>query len=365
MSSYISNFSKSYLLVALASFAFLIGITSVINFTVDPGGIYHQDKDKYQYLATTSLDSKYGVILPSSTDDRKYKKSVALNLGKADCVIIGSSHVMQASSHRDEKFFPEICNAIINLGVSGATLEDYIILSSLVMRNKSAQRGLGLKFIFGIDPWSMGPNRDMRWINYGDDEVWYINNLMGNDNKISAAGAGKISNLINFDYLVRSVSLLVDTALTEKEIIIVNHPVDPEKGIEDYVTLPDLSIVYSEKVLNSFRAKPIVSGGENYKSSFLEESSAMELFENHIRGIRDAGYSVIFLMTPYAPNVFMADSETKKQLEHMEPIIRGLANTLNIPLYGSFNPSKLNCLNEDFYDHMHPKASCLAKIPAN
>jgi hypothetical protein len=177
VSSYISNFSKSYLLVAIASFAFLIGITSVINFTVDPGGIYHQDKEKYQYLAIRSLDSKYGVVLPSSTDDRKYKKSIALNFGNADCVIIGSSHVMQASSYRDENFFPEICKFIINLGVSGATLEDYMILSSLVMRNKSAQRDL--KFIFGIDPWSMGPNRDMRWVNYGDDEVYLINNLMG------------------------------------------------------------------------------------------------------------------------------------------------------------------------------------------
>lgn len=364
MSSSTSSFNeKRFLFVTLFSFIVLVGLTAGLNYAVDPAGIYHVDTSWYENLVKAKLNSKFGVVLPSSVDDRKYRKATALNFNIADCVIIGSSHIMQISSFRETKSLNSLCNNLINLGVSGATLEDYIILSSLALRNNLQNNKL--KIIFGIDPWSLGFNRDIRWTNYGPEEEHIIHAML-KDKINTISSAEKVLNLINLQYLYETITELFNKHTDRKEISILIDPVDPEHGQDNYVTLPDNSIIYSSEVLKNFSSTPIPVGGENYKSNYLEDPRAIEIFSTHIYRIQEFGHAVYFLMTPYAPNVFKAHkSETKAQLEHMEPVIRKLGIDLNIPVFGSFNPSLIGCSDNDFYDHMHPKASCLAKIQAN
>ena len=354
---------KRFLVVTLFSFIILSGLTAGLNYAVDPAGIYHEDATRYENLVKAKLNSKFGVVLPSSLDDRKYRKATALNFSSKDCVIIGSSHIMQISSFREKKSLNSLCINLINLGVSGGTLEDYIILSSLALKNNLNNNKL--KFIFGIDPWSLGFNRDIRWTNFGPEEEAMIHSLLGYKKNIISS-AEKSLNLINLQYFYETISELMKRANYRQGLLILDEPVDPERGHEEYVTLPDNSIIYSSEVLNKFSSTPVPVGGENYKSNYIEDPGAIEVFSAHVHGIKEKGHAVYLLMTPYAPNVFKADiSETKAQLEHMEPVIRNLGNDLNLPVFGSFNAKTIGCSDNDFYDHMHPKASCLAKIQTN
>ena len=363
MSSFTSSSSQNYLGISLIAFLIFSLSAAGINYLTDPAGIYHQDDDLYNNLAAITLNSENGVVLPKAIDERKYKKALALNFKHTDCIIIGSSHVMQVSSHRHIKSLPTLCNSLINLGVSGATLEDYIVSSEIVLKNKSISSNL--KFVFGIDPWSMGFDRDERWVNYGNHEISIISSLR-NENRKTIHSTSKYLNLINFDYLYQSLNHLLSTLDTQYESVHLNQAVNPDIGIDSPVTLPDGSIIYSKDTISNFSKTPIPYGGSHYKSDHLDDKEAIALFEDQIRKILNSGHPVYFLLTPYAPNVFKStNSKTKSQIDHMEPIIRQLANNLGIPVFGSYYPQNIGCDDLDFYDHMHPKASCLTKIVTN
>ncbi len=82
-----------------------------------------------------------------------------------------------------------------------------------------------------------------------------------------------------------------------------------------------------------------------------------------VHSIKDDGIDVIFLMTPYHPNVWADESSsTTKALLEMESVIRALGEENNIPVLGSYNPEKIGCNEDEFYDFMHATASCLSKI---
>ena len=41
-----------------------------------------------------------------------------------------------------------------------------------------------------------------------------------------------------------------------------------------------------------------------------------------------------------------------------------LANDLGLRLLGSYDPNKVGCLEQEFFDGMHPRGSCMAKALA-
>lgn len=363
MNSFTSSSNRIYLLIILSTSITLASVIAATNYIVDPSGIYHYDRDRYKELAIQTLNSEHGIVLPTSSNNRRYKKEIALNFGNdIDCIVIGSSHVKQVSSHREEKSLSGICGKIINLGVDGASLEDYLILGWLALQNPNITRGV--KFIFGIDPWSIGFNRDKRWINYGIDSSTIKALIQKED--IDNTRTSKLENLINIDYFMTAVKELPTRMRGENKARVLTSPPDTVAGIEKPVNLPDGSLIYSSEFISEHNSTPIPINGLSYKSESLEDPIALEIFEQYIRTTVQPGREVFFLMTPYAPNVFIGDNtQAIKQLEHMELVIKALARTLGIETLGSYNPRKMGCINSEFYDYMHPKSSCLRKIKTN
>ena len=54
--------------------------------------------------------------------------------------------------------------------------------------------------------------------------------------------------------------------------------------------------------------------------------------------------------------------DPEKAIIQVENLMLEFAKELNIPVYGSYNPSHYNCNNFYFYDGMHPVKDCLDKI---
>ena len=73
-------------------------------------------------------------------------------------------------------------------------------------------------------------------------------------------------------------------------------------------------------------------------------------------------YEVILLLSPYHPLAYKKILEKKQIVVEIENRIRSIASTRGIQVIGSYDPSKNNCSNEEFYDGAHPKGVCMHRI---
>ena len=137
-----------------------------INYTIDPAGIYHDSSESNDILsiyADRVVSSKYGLLKPANSwKEREMKSALVGKCNDIDCVVIGSSRVMQISSYRNNRSLTNLCGSLMNLGVSGGTLEDYLALSYELIQNKQRPKTV----VFGVDPWSLDLKRDARWRAY-------------------------------------------------------------------------------------------------------------------------------------------------------------------------------------------------------
>ena len=122
----------TYLRFLLGTTLLVLATVATFNFTIDPSGIYGKGKLNPDVYADTLINSKYGLWWPEdSLDERLIKKALAKYSGRVECIVIGSSHAMQIGNRRGVKSLQEECGTMLNLGVSGAGIEDHITLAYL------------------------------------------------------------------------------------------------------------------------------------------------------------------------------------------------------------------------------------------
>lgn len=147
----------NYFLTTLGTAGFLLVAAAILNWAVDPAGIFRSTSFGQQY-AKALMESKHGLVTPDSIDVREFKAELAKFSAQFHCVIVGSSHVMQIGSARKHRSLPD-CENILNLGVSGAGMEDHLILTWVALSG-SGKPG---KLILGVDPWTLAYGKDSRW----------------------------------------------------------------------------------------------------------------------------------------------------------------------------------------------------------
>ena len=124
--------SKSYIKNLFLFVVFLLAATALTNFIVDPGNIYpkyysQENKVTPKVIIKKLIESKYGLLIPENTwNERDIKKALAEYPMNYDCAVIGSSHLVEISSNRQNKSLTSICSSLKNLGLSGGSLEDYL-----------------------------------------------------------------------------------------------------------------------------------------------------------------------------------------------------------------------------------------------
>lgn len=357
---------KKYLYALLLITLFLLSGVGIINYIMDPACIYHsinyRKNNSPKVYAADLLTSTHGLLWPNNSwNERDIKMALAQQVKDCDCAIIGSSHVMNISSFRKDKSLTSICDSLINLGVSGGTLEDYLALTWELTNNQSAPRTI----VFGVDYWALSDRQDQRWERYKESYQSMREALM---NGISKQEENKSSNweylqnLINPDYFYRSLKKLVRKGLVIQEAPDFDYSV----GINVPVILPDGSLIYSQDYIKRSNENPIPIGGSRYKeklSGLQYSERGVEFFSSLIRYLRARGINIVILMTPYHHNVWADEqSLTTKALLEIESLIRKLGHELDISVIGSYNPDVVGCEPEEFYDDMHPKPSCLSKL---
>lgn len=364
---------KKYLKKSISFLFLFLFIIAAINFSVDPGQIYSKQiitDDKAKEFSRKLYTSKQGII-QDNWNEREVKVLLAKNIMSFDCIVLGSSHVLQISGIRNTGNITKQCKKVLNLGVSGGSIEDLSIYSYLILNNKTLPK----KVFLGIDPWTLKFEMDSR---YGLYEEYYnkMNSLLdvsGNGRQTSYIEKA-ILNLFNGEYLYYSLRSLVNKnkytintkEKNKKKIVFPKHTFSYEVGYEKAVILQDGSHVYEKSWIQEQKKliTSIKKGGGDYKINGKDYNLKAVNYLNKIISLyQDNNIKVSIVMTPYHPNVFkMGETKVVKYFQSVSSKIYEIAMNNNIKVYGSFFSSNLNCKENEFFDFMHPTNKCLNRI---
>lgn len=368
------NHKKFVLLLIKSIFAYLL-VVGTINIVVDPGEIYLNKilaDFKAQKFSEKLFSSKNGII-DNDWNERVIKTTLARHSDNFDCVVLGSSHILQVSHIRNTGGIQEQCKNLLNLGVSGGSLEDLAIFSFLILNNQN----LPQKVFIDITPWILKFGMDSR---YGAYQHYYneINNILKEDtNPGNTSYESKITkNIFNSQYFYYSVLSIIEqndekqqlSFLLSKEIMYPKTSYNFTDGYNEQIILQDGSRVYSKDFILSHKASNTYTTATDEDATYkianeVYDRSALKYFEKIISLYLKNGVEVKFIYTPYHPALFNAGNI--KPVIHMtevEKITKHFAISNNIKTYGSYNPETVGCTSNEFFDAMHPTTSCLNKI---
>jgi len=364
---------KKYLKKSLIIFIILMFVLGSISFIVDPGEIYLKKiltDMKSAEFSNKLFSSKYGVV--QTGNERQIKTTLAKESGNFDCVILGSSHVMQISSVRNSGNIKNQCKKLLNLGVSGGSIEDISIFSYLILNNIKLPK----KIFIAIDPWTLKFGMDSR---YGANQNIYtkMNTLLKeNDNGNDVSYTNKlVRNLFNVEYLEYSLKELFqkedkkknnNSDMFNKDILYPENKFSYHLGYQEAVTLPDGSHVYAKKRIlkQKNRNHKIKTGGGNYKiDGQIYNKKTLDYLMKIVYLYIKNKIKVNFILTPYHPNVFKkGNTKAVKHFKLIESLVKKIGEDNNFKVYGSFFPNKIGCKSEEFFDDMHVTNECLNRI---
>ena len=355
----------AYVRLLLATAFLIVCLAGLLNYVVDPAGIYREPGWSPRAYAYLLHKAEYGLWAPSGKiNERLLAKEKCRYLNSIEGVVIGSSHVMSISSLRIPPSLHNICQSIQNLGVSGGSIEDHLTLAYLALR----QVKQGKKCILGIDPWTFAFGKDARYSTYRNDYDEALAEILLKTkpkyNLFSKIDVTKLSNLVNLEYTARSIKTAFNDYKSWPPIITQESFPNMAIGGKDSAYLKDGSIVYSAKYIADCNSTPIPIGGLTYKTdSPCNTKEGIEAYRFLLLWIKDKGAEPILLMTPYHENVWKAPSSLDVvAMRATEIIVLKLARELNLRVVGSFDPVVAGCQPSDFYDCMHTKPEGLAKL---
>jgi hypothetical protein len=363
--------SKSYIKNIFLFVVFLLAATALTNFIVDPGNIYpkyysQENKITPKVIVKKLIESKYGLFIPTNTwNERDIKKALAEYPINYDCAVIGSSRIMQISSNRQNKSLTSICSSLKNLGVSGGSLEDYLAMSNIILKNAEF---LPKTVVFGIDPWSLNFGRGSKWNRYKHDyfemksklSLKYPSTHLNDNHDISK---DLLINLFNLQYLKRSLSVVSKPKI---ETVTPVSKFNQNNELALPVILPDGSHIHStepiDKTKNNIKTMP---GKNSYKivNNFYYQDFAIKTFEKLIQHLINSKVEIVFILTPYHHRVWSnTEQPIIKTLNIIERKVHDIAKKYKIQVIGSYNPKNIGCLENEFYDGVHPMDTCLMKL---
>ncbi|QGU95838.1 hypothetical protein GOM49_12690 [Clostridium bovifaecis] len=330
----------------------------MVNYFVDPGNIFYKH-GYYEKGIASILSKETNVENLSNYDERLLQKFYIDKLEKTKrIVVLGSSRAMQIT----EKVLKE--EDMFNSSVSGASLEDLMAIYGVYKKENKLPK----KVVIGLDPWILNKNNNQsRWKSL-KEYYFYMQGEIGLHNGDKEKFDEKYLELVSLSYFQTAVDTLakkenIAYASTDKEYSKTN------------VKRADGSLAYNEEFRNRSveevrklalqyaSEKPVYNLGDFTTIDKVYK----ENFEEFIALMLKDGVEVEFYLSPYHPYVYekLISSADYRIVHEVERYFVEFAKDKDIKLNGSYNPSKVGCIEEDFYDGMHIKPSGVEKIFKN
>ncbi len=359
----VSNHAKRFLTAFALSALICVATAGVMNYFVDPAKLFDTTNSTEKEIALLLHQGNVGGV--KNYDERltqKYRLQLEAAQPK-EFLVIGSSRSMQIGA--------DVMQAsVLNLSVSGASIEDYVAILDLA-RNFPAKI-----IILGVDPWIFNSNSGQTgWRSLAIDYLQGFDRLTKSHKNASLARQVKDENawrklvqIFNLEYTKASLlSLLArrNDAIKSKPF---RKPDDaPEIGF-DAIRM-DGSRIYNlaqakvskdeakERAVFYALSQPIYA----LQAFTSINSEKMMLFEKLVERLKENSEVWLFL-PPYHPEAYKSIVSKVPMVREAENVLRSLAENTNIQIFGSYDPDRASCTEDEFFDGMHPKASCLMKI---
>jgi len=276
-------------------------------------------------------------------DERKFIKfRINYETLSPNSLVLGSSRIMQIGEHNST-------NNTLNLGVSGATIEDDLAIADL------ATKKFNPKILFiAADPWLFNKNSgERRWMSLSSEYITALLNLDINvDKKLELTKADK-------EFIFFRLGSKIYDSISKQDYVAKDDLAESRDKIRR-----DGSRVYNTTYANKSQKEISAEFSDllNYAMtdySFSEEYQA--IFGKFIDSYSKK-YKIVLVLSPYHPNLYQRIKRERPIYLEIESKFRDFAKTHNVQIIGSYNPDIVGCNESEFYDGMHPKDSCMGKI---
>lgn len=338
---------KRFIFIALINaLVGIIGLVSV-NFKVDSANVFNPES--FYSGVAKHLSKGQNVMFNGNWDERLFKKHLLLNTEKKPLFVLGSSRAMQINSQMMK-------TPVLNIGVSGAVLQDYIGFYSIIKSTKKPS-----KILLVIDPWVFNKkNGEARWKSLNTELTNYFDQINLNNPYLKEGNDFyKLINLLSVSYLQANIKF----RLGNNEIFKVT--LDNQSHSKN-IHKSDGSLKYSNKYHNRDSSEIIRKtakylGKNIYHMSNFNEIDSIVVIDFIKQIIKDENQLFLLLM-PFNPQIFSELSTRLPNIENTENLIYRLGSDLNIPVKGSFNPANLGITSDYFLDGMHLKNNGVQRV---
>lgn len=288
---------------------------------------------------------KHEAIYASNMNERKFIKSrIEFETILPKIIVLGSSRIMQVGR-------PTVGAELLNLAVSGSSIEDVVAIWKLASQKFDPDLVL-----ISADPWLFNAaSGQRRWRSLETEYYSALSDLnieLEMTKSLEKVKGGIGDNV--FAKIYRHVNVSVIAAL------------DDSPEVMDKIRR-DGSRVYNLSYANRTNHE-IETGALRYvkyaMSPYKHSPIAVEIFERLLHRIHSSR-KVVLVLSPYHPKLYQFMASENPQFIQIEQQFRDLSAKLNVPIIGSYDPDKVGCDRSDFYDGMHPKDSCMARVLAD
>ena len=332
------NFLKGRTILGLgaAGLLFVAGVGKVTKQAV---------KHKEELLAFEL--SKGGYVYFQNMDERKFMRArLQYDLPDAEAVVMGSSRIMQVGSE-------ELGKSVLNLGVSGASVEDYVSFVPEAIKKVGAH-----EVYLGADPWLFNENaRQERWRSVeGMYRYWSrfmegCGSILDARSYMDSEGAGE-RNQIWTTRLYRMVNrrqYWTDNARREEVA---------KKRFDGFHVYDRRYATKSEAAIEKGFRSILDYSMRNYAMDGASRREYVRLIDC----LKRSGMRVVLVLSPYHPRLFEIMREERPEFLRAEMEFRTIAERMGVKIVGSYNGASVGCGAREFYDGMHPRESCMRKV---
>jgi len=352
---------RKFVLLFLGIICVVLLPVAIVNFIGDAGGLFSKRKI-YEEQIAQSLLKKKNVKGVSNFDERLLQSFCLKFLQERPRVfVLGSSRMLSISRH----FFSD--ESMFNLGVSGCSFEDILAFTSIMLNRKFLS---GQKIIIGVDPWIFNRfSGQNRWKSISSSAIEMAGKISFeiNSRSVSRISWNRLSQTVSGAYFLRSLKRMGRESKRGFQISEINEeisdlPLRKWDGSIGYdITYRSMSLEEVERsAIDYAMATPVYSLG-NFNAIDL---AILNGFKNLILFLKNKGAQVQLVLIPYHPKTYALLSSSPTYniiINQVEQTIIQLSGDLGIVVSGSYDPTVVGCLEEEFFDGMHPKEECLKK----
>ena len=306
---------------------------------------FFSSKNSTEALLAKSLMNK-NAVYPVKMDDRIFIKNRIIyeNL-KPKILIIGSSRMMQISNDNFNQ-------QTLNLSVVGASVEDHIAITLMALEKFNVN-----KILLGVDPWLFNDfANQLRWKSISEE---YKNSLKSIQFKSKDYNIieNKNDREIYFFHELFLEKLYGFLNIRKLDLTLKENQID---SLSKQTILRDGKRVYASKTFKE-KIKANVIEYSMYQYKFSDEY--YEIYKSFIEHLTNVHNKEVILVLPpyYLPSYKLTTQEKPFYLD-LESKFKELSKATNIKIIGSYDASTVPCDDNEFYDYMHPKDSCMKKI---